>query len=90
MSLIKKSELKQLSESQINQKVVDLKRELLKLNSQRATGTTLENPGKIKQVKKTVARLYTRLTEIKSKPAVQETKKVSTKKKMAEVQKTNE
>ncbi len=80
MSLIKKSELKQLSEPQIGQKLVDLKRELLKLNSQRATGTTLENPGKIRLVKKTVARLYTRLTEIKSKN-VQEAKKASPKKK---------
>lgn len=83
MSLIKKNELKQLNEVQINQKLFDLKKELLKLNSQRAMGTSMENPGKIGLVKKTVAKLYTRLTEIKNKSqnVPKETKKVSKEKK---------
>ena len=82
MSLIKKNELKTLQEPQIQQRLFDLKKELLKLNSQRAMGTTLENPGKIKQVKKTVAKLYTRLTQIKSsQPKAPEAKKASTEKK---------
>ena len=59
MALIKKQELKQMNESQIAQKLVDLDKELLRLNTQRATGTTLENPGKIKQIKKTIAKLHT-------------------------------
>ena len=75
MSLIKKNELKQMGETQIMQKLFDLKKELLKLNSQRAMGTTMENPGKIKQVKKTVARLYTRLTQIKTAVVVAPVKK---------------
>ena len=93
MSLIKKNELKQLNEPQINQKLFDLKKELLKLNSQRAMGTTLENPGKIKLVKKTVAKLYTRLTQIKNKPsnASNEAKKALVEKKtIGGKKKTNE
>ena len=89
MSLIKKNELKQLTEPLIAQKMFDLRKELLKLNSQRAMGTSLENPGKIKLVKKTIAKLNTRLTQIKNAP--KEAPKASAEKKTTEgKKKTNE
>jgi large subunit ribosomal protein L29 len=59
MALIKKQELKQMSEAQLSSKIVELKKEMVKLNAQRATGTTLENPGKVKQIKKMIAKLHT-------------------------------
>lgn len=59
MSLIRKNELKQLNKEQIENKINELNKELMKLNAQRCSGTLPENPGKIKQIKKTIARLYT-------------------------------
>jgi len=40
-------------------KLDEMKRELIRLNSQRSTGTSLENPKKIYVVKKTIARINT-------------------------------
>jgi large subunit ribosomal protein L29 len=37
----------------------DLKRELSKLYSQKASGRVPENPGKIKEIKRTIARILT-------------------------------
>ena len=59
MAIIKKHELKQLIESQIDDKLTELKKELMRLNTQRAMGTAIENPGKIKEIKRSIARLHT-------------------------------
>lgn len=37
----------------------DVKKELIKLNAQVATGTPPENPGKITELKRTIARIKT-------------------------------
>ena len=52
------------SKSEIEQQLIELKKELIKLNTQVATGTSLKNPGQVKKVKKNIARL---LTELKTK-----------------------
>ncbi len=39
----------------------ELQKELIKLNTQVATGTTLKNPGKVRKTKRTIARLLTKL-----------------------------
>lgn len=54
-----------MNERQLNGKLVELEKELLKLNGQRAMHTTLENPGKVKLIRKTKARILTRLNSIK-------------------------
>jgi len=59
MAIIKKSELKQLSPQQISERLVELKKELMKINTQRAMGTTPENPGRTKAIRKTIAQIYT-------------------------------
>ncbi len=64
MALIKKSEFKQLDVKQLKDKLIELKKDLLKLNGQRATGT-MESPGRMKVVKKTIARIYTMLHQKK-------------------------
>ncbi|MBI1972569.1 50S ribosomal protein L29 [Candidatus Woesearchaeota archaeon] len=68
MSLIKKNEFRLMTEQQLHGKLLDIERELLKLNGQRAMRTTLENPGKVKLIRKTRARILTRLNEIKRQP----------------------
>ena len=51
--------LRQLSKEEQKKKLVELKKELMKARAQQATGTTPENPGKSRSVKRTIARLYT-------------------------------
>ena len=64
-----------MSKGEIQERMKELRKELIKLNSQRSTGTTPEKPGRIKQLKKTIAKM---LTELKSKEN-EETKEVKTK-----------
>jgi len=56
-------ELKDLSEEQLNVRLEEFKKELLKLNVQVATGASPESPGKLKQTKKNIARILTLLRE---------------------------
>lgn len=59
MAIIRKNELKQMNEKVLQDKLKDLKIELMKLNSQRAMGTPPENPGRIREIRKTIARIHT-------------------------------
>ncbi len=59
MSLIKKSELKALNIQAIDEKVSEFNKELMRLNTQRAVGTAIENSGRIRLLNRTIARLLT-------------------------------
>lgn len=63
MALIKKNEFKQMSEEELMKRIVDLRKELMKSNAQVATKTNPENPGKIRLIKKTIAKIYTQLNK---------------------------
>ena len=55
---MKAKEIRELSAEELNQKLASLKEELFNLRFQLATGQ-LENPMRIKDVKKTIARVKT-------------------------------
>lgn len=57
-------ELRNLSDAELTTKAADLKEELFNLRFQNATGQ-LENPMRIREVKRTYARVQTILTERK-------------------------
>jgi len=57
MAIIKKSELKQLDEKKIQEKLKELRDRMIKVNFQRSTKTTPDNPGQIKETKRTIAKL---------------------------------
>ena len=57
-------ELRSLNDTELNAKLADLKEELFNLRFQSVTGQ-LENPMRIREVKKTYARIQTILTERK-------------------------
>ena len=59
---MKVNEIRDLSAEELNQKLAYLKEELFNLRFQLATGQ-LENPMRIKEVKKTIARIKTVQTE---------------------------
>ncbi len=56
------NELRGLSRDQLNEKVVELKEELFGLRFQAATGQ-LESHGRLRAVRKDIARIYTVLQE---------------------------
>ncbi|MBU1245587.1 MAG: 50S ribosomal protein L29 [Nanoarchaeota archaeon] len=57
MAIIKKTELKQLNKQVAGEKLNDLRKELMKANSQIAMGTLPENPGRIREIKRTITKL---------------------------------
>jgi large subunit ribosomal protein L29 len=59
---MKASEIRALSREEAQQKLADLKHELFNLRFQHETGQ-LENPRKLKQTQKDIARIFTILTE---------------------------
>ena len=59
---MKAAELRELSAEELNQKLADLKQELFNLKFQHATGQ-LENPMRIGETKKDIARVLTLLNE---------------------------
>lgn len=46
-----------MSKPDLESKLIELKSELMKLNSQVATGTTLKSPSKIRKIKRTIAKI---------------------------------
>ena len=59
---MKNSEIRKLTTEEINKKIDESKEELFNLRIKQATGT-LENPSRIKELRKLVARLKTILRE---------------------------
>lgn len=60
---MKFKELKKLDNKSLNDKMKEIKLELMKENAQVAIGTVPKNPGKIKLAKKTIARINTLLNK---------------------------
>ncbi len=60
MAILKKTEIKEMSTEELINKVKELRMELQRLKLRKELGT-LDNPGKIRAVKKTIARILTEL-----------------------------
>lgn len=60
----KTKEIKKLGLEEIESRLTELKKELMKANAQRSTGTSLKNPGQLRQTKKAIARILTRKKEL--------------------------
>lgn len=75
MAIIKKSELKNMKEEQIGSRMIELKKELVKINAQLAIGTMPENPGRVREIKRTIAKLNTVLRTRQSLKEVKAKKK---------------
>jgi len=56
-----KKEINSKSAQELETQLEELRKELIKLNTQVATGTTLKSPGAVKKIKKTIARILTKL-----------------------------
>ena len=56
---MKVKEIKSKSKEEQDKALLEIEKELIKLNTQVATGTTLQNPGQVKKLKKNIARIKT-------------------------------
>lgn len=54
---MKAREIREIKETELKSKLEELRKELMKYNSQISTGTPPENPGRVKMIKKTIARI---------------------------------
>ena len=71
---MKIKEIRAASSEDLKSKLIELKKERMKINAQLSTGTTPKSPGQIKQMKKTIARILTVLKQ-KEKNTKEEKKK---------------
>ena len=65
MAMLRMKSIRQLSEKDLKDRVEQMKTELSKLQTENAKGTLRKETGKIRKVRKEVARLLTRLNEVK-------------------------
>ena len=63
---MKAKEIRSAEKGILNEKLIELKKELLKINAQIAIGSAIKNPGQARKIKKTIARIMT-ITQEKSK-----------------------
>ena len=56
---MKVKELKAMNEPDLENKIVELKKELMRINSQVAIGTIPKSPGKVREIKRTIAKILT-------------------------------
>ena len=56
---MKIKELRQIDKKELEKRLEELKKELIKYNAQISTSTPPENPGNVKKVKKTIAKIIT-------------------------------
>ena len=59
MAIYKTKELRGMGKEEMNEKLQQLKIELSKEKGAIASGTKAENPGKVKEIRKTIARILT-------------------------------
>ena len=65
MAMLKMKSIRELNEKDLRDRIEQMKTELSKLQTENAKGTLKKETGKIRKVKREVARLMTRLNEVK-------------------------
>ncbi|MDC0159597.1 50S ribosomal protein L29 [Candidatus Nitrosopelagicus sp.] len=65
MTMLKMKSIREFNEKDLRDRIEQMKTELSKLQTENAKGTLRKETGKIRKVRKEVARLMTRLNEVK-------------------------
>jgi large subunit ribosomal protein L29 len=65
MAIIRVKELRELSDAELEKKLKELRGELMRARTQIASGAPPDNPGRIRELRKTIARILTILRERK-------------------------
>ena len=59
MAIIKKKQMKESSDADLSKRLGELRLELAKEMSQIAVGGTASNPGRVREIKRTIAKILT-------------------------------
>lgn len=59
MAIMRNEEIRDLSLEEMDEKVAELRNELLRERSMIASGGAAENPGRIKEIRRTIAKILT-------------------------------
>lgn len=59
MAILRSDEIRDMDSKELDEKVAELRNELLRERSKVASGGAPENPGRIKEIKRTIARILT-------------------------------
>jgi large subunit ribosomal protein L29 len=59
MVILHVADIRKMKPEELQKKFTDLKRELMKMRLQIAQGTAPEKPGRVNEIKKTIARILT-------------------------------
>lgn len=59
MPILRKRELKEMLPEERSKKLTELRAELIRLRTTVASGGSVENPGRIRELKRTIARILT-------------------------------
>ena len=65
VAILKVKDIRKMSKEERLAKLRELKAELLRFRAQQASGAPLENPGRLRVIKKTIARILTVINEEK-------------------------
>ncbi|AFD00083.1 LSU ribosomal protein L29P [Methanocella conradii HZ254] len=65
MAILRAKEIREMSDDQLQKQLKDLRNELLKERAITATGGAPENPGRIRELRRTIARILTIMKEEK-------------------------
>lgn len=63
MAILRKKEIKNMSEKDMEKNINEFKLELAKEKANIAIGATVTSPGRIREIRKTIARIETVLTQ---------------------------
>ncbi len=74
MPILRIKEIREMSSEERNKRLAELRTELLRLKTMIKAGGTIENPARIRQLRKTIARILTIENEQKAKPEKQKQK----------------
>ncbi len=66
MTIIKNRDIREMSSEERQERLEDMRTELSKIKTMIYAGGSIENPGRIKELKKTIARILTIQNEQKS------------------------
>ncbi|MEO2116918.1 MAG: 50S ribosomal protein L29 [Methanocaldococcus sp.] len=65
MAILRADELRGMSMEELKEKLVELKRELLKERASKVVAGAPSNPGRMREIKRTIARILTIMNEKK-------------------------
>lgn len=63
MAILKKRQMKELNKSDLTGRLKELRLELAKERSQIAVGGTSSNPGRVSEIRRTIAKILTQLNK---------------------------